>query len=415
MRRQVPVPAQTQQQLHPSAFSSQQQRANEQLAPPTYRCVTAEGAAAMIGDHGRKLHELPWLYLDSVGQEFGPLPGWTMQEWLSMGRFPVGSDLRVRLPEWDCHLPLRQLYPDLSSAFGVPPAWPDVYGEGDLKSGEGLAAVQELRKSIRESGRMSGPFRDLIASDAAAASHAAGVGCGAARGSFATQHSRATVAANPTAAEISAAAAEAVATPAAVPRIAAVRAAATQGAAAGGRGLLPPPSEDGPQPRHHTIMVSQLSELSAAVPFHTNGSCGGGSSASSTSGVNLSNIAARPNKGRAPPELASARVSAWPLPAQPAKASSSQAAVTAPKGGSAAAVANSALLAGYSASSGSAPPLAEDADQPLPPPPKPQSVLERLLHSSDQSLLLPPPPPEPSRETFLEMYPQPGEAQAAVA
>lgn len=332
-----------------------------------------------------------------------------------MGRFPVGSDLRVRLPEWDCHLPLRQLYPDLSSAFAVPPAWPDVYGEADWKSGEGLEAVQDLRKSIRESGRMSGPFRDLMSSDVAAASHAAGVSCSTVRGPCAAQHSnsRVAVAANSTAAAISAAAAEAVATPAAVPRIAAVRAAAAQGAAAGGMGLPPPPAEDGPQPRHHTITVSELSELSAAVPFRTNGSCG--NSSSSSGGVNLSNAAARPNKVRAP-EVASASAAASPLSAQPGKASS-QAPVAASEGGSAAAVASSFLPEGYCAGSGSAVPLAEqEADQQQPPPaPKPSSVLERLLHSSDQSFLLPPPPPEPSRETFLEMYPQPEEAQAAVA
>jgi len=84
----------------------------------------------MASDSGRKLHELPWLYLDSVGQEFGPIPGWTMREWLTLGRFPVGKDLRVRLPEWERHLPLYQLFPDLSSAFVLPPAWPDVYSDG---------------------------------------------------------------------------------------------------------------------------------------------------------------------------------------------------------------------------------------------------------------------------------------------
>jgi len=83
----------------------------------------------MAEDHGRKLHELPWLYLDNVGQEYGPVPGCTMHEWLTLGRFPVGRDLRVRLPEWERHLPLHQLYSDLSMAFVLPPEWPDVYGE----------------------------------------------------------------------------------------------------------------------------------------------------------------------------------------------------------------------------------------------------------------------------------------------
>ncbi|CAE7846815.1 unnamed protein product [Symbiodinium necroappetens] len=66
---------------------------------PQYPCLSAEEAASRADDHGRKLHELKWLYLDSVGQEFGPLSSGTMQEWLTMGRFPVGLDLRVRLPE----------------------------------------------------------------------------------------------------------------------------------------------------------------------------------------------------------------------------------------------------------------------------------------------------------------------------
>jgi hypothetical protein len=90
-------------------------------------------AATMAADSGRKPHELPWLYLDSVGQEYGPIPGWTMREWLEMGRFPVGRDLRVRLPEWDHHLPLHQLYADRSTVFLLPPAWPDVYADGVLE------------------------------------------------------------------------------------------------------------------------------------------------------------------------------------------------------------------------------------------------------------------------------------------
>lgn len=95
--------------------------------------MTPTAAAAMANDHGRKPHELPWLYLDSVGQEYGPIPGWTMREWLQLGRFPVGRDLRVRLPEWERHLPLHQLYADLGTAFVLPPAWPDMYSGGVLQ------------------------------------------------------------------------------------------------------------------------------------------------------------------------------------------------------------------------------------------------------------------------------------------
>ncbi|CAK0848965.1 unnamed protein product [Prorocentrum cordatum] len=33
------------------------------------------------------------------GRSYGPVPGCTMHEWLLLGRFPVGSELRVRLLE----------------------------------------------------------------------------------------------------------------------------------------------------------------------------------------------------------------------------------------------------------------------------------------------------------------------------
>lgn len=106
-------------------------------APGQLSCIrmSASAVAAAAPDHGRRVHELPWLYLDSVGQEYGPVPGRTMREWLTLGRFPVGRDLRVRLPEWEQHLPLHQLYPDLSSAFLLPPAWPSTYVD-DMLQGE---------------------------------------------------------------------------------------------------------------------------------------------------------------------------------------------------------------------------------------------------------------------------------------
>lgn len=107
-----------------------------------YSCMTAVQAASNMTDHGRKVHELPWLYLDSVGQEYGPVPGWTMREWLSLGRFPTGRQLRVRLPEWERHMPLHQLYPDLNTAFLLPPAWPDLYSDGVLQGDE--ADVENL-------------------------------------------------------------------------------------------------------------------------------------------------------------------------------------------------------------------------------------------------------------------------------
>lgn len=134
---------------------------------PTYRCLSAQDCALTVEHFGRKPHELPWLYLDSVGQEFGPLPGRTMHEWLSSGRFPVGLELRVRLPEWDRHWPLHQLFPDLSAAFNIPPAWPDDYQDGKLNS-DGASSLEELRSSIRESGRMSGPFLSCVRSSPSA-------------------------------------------------------------------------------------------------------------------------------------------------------------------------------------------------------------------------------------------------------
>jgi len=112
--------------------------------------ITPEEAAENARDHGRKPHELPWLYLDSVGQEYGPIPGWTMREWLQLGRFPVGTDLRVRLPEWEQHLPLHKLYADLSTAFVLPPAWPDFYSDGRLQ-GEERSQPNQNRSSVSNS------------------------------------------------------------------------------------------------------------------------------------------------------------------------------------------------------------------------------------------------------------------------
>jgi len=89
-----------------------------------------------------------WFYLDSVGQEYGPVPGWTMHEWLTLGRFPVGRDLRVRLLEWERHLPLHKLYPNLVGAFMLPPAWPEVYSGGVLKDAD---TESELISRIRAS------------------------------------------------------------------------------------------------------------------------------------------------------------------------------------------------------------------------------------------------------------------------
>eukprot|EP00929_Paragymnodinium_shiwhaense_P112244 TRINITY_DN8050_c0_g2_i1.p1 TRINITY_DN8050_c0_g2~~TRINITY_DN8050_c0_g2_i1.p1 ORF type:complete len:243 (+),score=45.55 TRINITY_DN8050_c0_g2_i1:61-789(+) len=115
----------------------------KRTSPKGFACMTPEAAAAVAEDYGRRLHELPWLYLDSVGTEYGPIPGWTMRQWLSMGRFPVGGGLNVRLPEWDRHFPLHQLYADLGCAFLLPPAWPDFY-EGNSQN---MASFRKLPAS----------------------------------------------------------------------------------------------------------------------------------------------------------------------------------------------------------------------------------------------------------------------------
>jgi len=131
-----------------------------------YSRMSAAAIAALASDHGRRVRELPWLYLDSVGQEYGPVPGWTMREWLTLGRFPVGLDLRVRLPEWEHHLPLHQLYADLSSAFELPPAWPSVYENHVLQGEEADAraslAAARIRMSEAESSRDAMHLGELV-------------------------------------------------------------------------------------------------------------------------------------------------------------------------------------------------------------------------------------------------------------
>ena len=65
--------------------------------------------------------ELQWFYLDSFGQEFGPIAASSMRQWLFCGRFPTGGELLIRLSEWNWHVPLRTVYPNLSKAFQIAP------------------------------------------------------------------------------------------------------------------------------------------------------------------------------------------------------------------------------------------------------------------------------------------------------
>lgn len=61
-----------------------------------------------------------WFYLDNAGQEFGPFSGETMRTWFTEGVFPTKQDLCIRLPDWDHHVPVRVVFPEMHDAF----LWP---------------------------------------------------------------------------------------------------------------------------------------------------------------------------------------------------------------------------------------------------------------------------------------------------
>lgn len=81
--------------------------------------VVARGSYGTTGSWSES-----WYYLDSIGQSYGPLETCEMCRLFSEGRFPTGADLLVRLGDWQWHLPLYIVFPDLSHAFAVPPLWP---------------------------------------------------------------------------------------------------------------------------------------------------------------------------------------------------------------------------------------------------------------------------------------------------
>lgn len=81
--------------------------------------VVAQGSYGTTGSWSES-----WYYLDSIGQPYGPLKSCEMCRFFSEGRFPTGADLLVRLGDWQWHLPLYIVFPDLSQAFAVPPLWP---------------------------------------------------------------------------------------------------------------------------------------------------------------------------------------------------------------------------------------------------------------------------------------------------
>lgn len=355
---------------------------NSRDRAPAFPCMSAAAAAATAGDHGRKAHELPWLYLDSVGQEYGPIPGWTMREWLQLGRFPVGSELRVRLPEWERHLPLHQLYPDLSTAFVLPPAWPDMY-----MSSTPEGADREGRAAMSMMGRVSSMLPTGMPAPATSAA-AAGM----------------SQAALPVVGVITAASASAAASNS---LSASALPAALRGMAMGSRvGTAP-----------NGIAVSSFPADSGAAEWekgapvsmdrrsNQQGSSDevGGRGVSSPTAREMASVARTPT--RWPSRLVNAPMSAPPAgapsgvalaeetmppepPQQPPYLPSSVAAPALPSNGLG--------------------PTAKRRDSP---PPKAQSVLERLLQEepprqSPEEQLLPPPPPQPSQQQLRELLQQ---------
>mmetsp|Transcript_11330 Transcript_11330/g.26065 ORF Transcript_11330/g.26065 Transcript_11330/m.26065 type:complete len:223 (+) Transcript_11330:71-739(+) len=83
---------------------------------------------------------LPWFYLDDYGQEQGPLPSTKLREMSTSGA--VSPALLVRLPNWDRHFAVEELWSNSEVAFLLPPAWPDIYtsAKGDKW---GTASQQE--------------------------------------------------------------------------------------------------------------------------------------------------------------------------------------------------------------------------------------------------------------------------------
>lgn len=67
---------------------------------------------------------LPWYFVGPDGQEIGPVPSDRLRCWILSGQLPFGSSLSVRLPNWDNHFKVHQLWPDAQTAFLLPPAWP---------------------------------------------------------------------------------------------------------------------------------------------------------------------------------------------------------------------------------------------------------------------------------------------------
>jgi len=85
--------------------------------------AVAQRVAAQMPCAPRSAPEVTWYYLDSIFQEFGPFTSKSMRHYLLQGRFPVGRNLLVRLPEWQWHMPLYTVFPDSTKAFVVPPLW----------------------------------------------------------------------------------------------------------------------------------------------------------------------------------------------------------------------------------------------------------------------------------------------------
>jgi len=142
-----------------------------ELCPP--RRFAALGCGSMDGLPVES-DGLKWFYLDSTGQEFGPFHGETMREWYNQGFFPIMDDLLVRLPLWNKHVALREIYPEPNSAFlGLPLIPPDlqqqlpthcggqqlqISNQGFLEGHRQYAADGHQSRSGRQLGEEMPPF-----------------------------------------------------------------------------------------------------------------------------------------------------------------------------------------------------------------------------------------------------------------
>ena len=71
--------------------------------------------------------ELDWMYLDSLGDEYGPVPACSMRDWFEHGFFGTDpfdylADMPIRVAHWKFFAPVRACFPNIKMAFVGPPA-----------------------------------------------------------------------------------------------------------------------------------------------------------------------------------------------------------------------------------------------------------------------------------------------------